>query len=470
MPFAKIVRYPIKLFSMGLFPCALLVGYTINLHFGRAPHDRHPISPSGRLVTFFWGITALLTGLVLMFLFSGTVASFIQERLFNRADDIVYHGLRSSLLHTTAIWIVATLVYQTRYLRKAGWQGCLLAGILVADLLTAGTEVNFYAPRTIFTDVPAIVPIIQQKRGDGRVFRSQSSGQHAGFRQIPDDMSWTYRWTLETLGNSSAAFFRIPIIFHIDFDRMALTHVMQLQKVITAIPWERRLPILSAGGVTLIISPMPLELPGLEFIGGIPNQANVPFYRYWNTRKADRVKLVTQWTQVETEPDALGIMLNSQYDPRKHVVLQRPESTLKLLFAPKQPSQDDLTPIAVNTELTQQFPPFEGSREPCAPAQINIKRASTITAHLSVAAQCDGYLVFSDPYYPGWQVSVDGKMVPILRANYAFSAVFLPAGEHDVTRRYRPVSLLIGAICLAGFCGLLFLVVYAGWLSRLLYR
>ena len=467
MPFANIFRYPIKLFSVGLFPFALLVGYATDLYFGKYPHDRRPIIPSARLVGLFWGISALLIGFTLVFLFSEDVAYFIQKRLFSRADNVAYHGLRTSFLHATAVWIVVTLLYHARRLRKTRWQGWMLAGILVVDLFVGGKRVNSYAPREIFTDIPEIIRVIQQEMGDGRLFRFQSSDQHAGFLQIPDDMSWMYRWTLETLDNSSAAFFQIPVIFHIDFDRMAPAYVMQLKMAIDSLPWERRLPLLSAGGVTLIVSPVPLDLPDLEFLGNVPNRGNLPFYRYRNSRTADRVTFVTQWKEVETDPDALGIMLNSDYDPRKHVVLQHPESTIAMFLVPKQPA-DEIASIAVNIEFTHDLPTFEGSPEPCEAAQIISQEASSTVSHLSVTTQCDGYLVFSEPYYPGWRVSIDRKQIPVLRANYAFSAVFLPAGEHEVTRWYHPDSLIIGAVCSASFCGVLFLIIYTGWLSKLL--
>ena len=58
----------------------------------------------------------------------------------------------------------------------------------------------------------------------------------------------------------------------------------------------------------------------------------------------------------------------------------------------------------------------------------------------------DGYLVFSEIFYPGWRVRVDQEDVPILRANFMFSAVPLKSGAHLVERFYSPRSLRIGFI------------------------
>lgn len=56
-----------------------------------------------------------------------------------------------------------------------------------------------------------------------------------------------------------------------------------------------------------------------------------------------------------------------------------------------------------------------------------------------------GALVLADAWYPGWQVTIDGRPAPLLRANYLFRAVLLPAGQHRVQFEYRPASLRTGA-------------------------
>jgi len=57
-----------------------------------------------------------------------------------------------------------------------------------------------------------------------------------------------------------------------------------------------------------------------------------------------------------------------------------------------------------------------------------------------------GVLVVADTDYPGWEATIDGKEVPILRANVAFRAVEVPAGEHVVEFRFRPASARHGLI------------------------
>ena len=60
-------------------------------------------------------------------------------------------------------------------------------------------------------------------------------------------------------------------------------------------------------------------------------------------------------------------------------------------------------------------------------------------------------LVVSQMHYPGWKATVDGRDVPLLRADYALVAVALAPGVHEVRIEYDPASFRIGAwISLAG--------------------
>jgi len=67
----------------------------------------------------------------------------------------------------------------------------------------------------------------------------------------------------------------------------------------------------------------------------------------------------------------------------------------------------------------------------------------------SVILDRDGYVVLSDTYYPGWRTFVDGRPQPILRADYNFRAVAVPAGTHAILFEYTPPSVTLGLIITA---------------------
>jgi len=82
---------------------------------------------------------------------------------------------------------------------------------------------------------------------------------------------------------------------------------------------------------------------------------------------------------------------------------------------------------------------------------------------LSVQTADDAYLVLSDGYYPGWHATVDGVAADVLRADYVFRAVRVPAGEHTVRLWFAPITWTIGVVIsalawgLIAACGVLWL-------------
>ena len=66
--------------------------------------------------------------------------------------------------------------------------------------------------------------------------------------------------------------------------------------------------------------------------------------------------------------------------------------------------------------------------------------------HYKYSAASDRLAVFSEIYYPnGWQATVDGEPVDLLRADWTLRAALLPAGEHEVVMTFRPESYRTGA-------------------------
>ena len=68
--------------------------------------------------------------------------------------------------------------------------------------------------------------------------------------------------------------------------------------------------------------------------------------------------------------------------------------------------------------------------------------------HVVVEVDCDspGYLVLSDPWYPGWSCALDEYPTRLYRANYAFRAAAVPAGKHTVRFDFDPISYRRGRV------------------------
>jgi hypothetical protein len=105
-------------------------------------------------------------------------------------------------------------------------------------------------------------------------------------------------------------------------------------------------------------------------------------------------------------------------------------------------------PEAVGSRVVLVVPPGEPAPEPAAkPATKPEVTLLTYAPRLSswrVRTAADGFLVTTDAFYPGWTVALDDRPARLFRANGAFRAVHLPAGEHVVTYRYAPWSMRLG--------------------------
>ncbi len=108
-------------------------------------------------------------------------------------------------------------------------------------------------------------------------------------------------------------------------------------------------------------------------------------------------------------------------------------------------------------------PTFQPSNPPPS-SSLSILQYDLHTITIAVETDQPGYLVLPDAYYPGWQATIDGQPEPIRRANYAFRAVYVPAGQHTVQFVFDPVIWKVG-LAISGLT-LLGLVVWAGWRRR----
>ncbi len=73
-------------------------------------------------------------------------------------------------------------------------------------------------------------------------------------------------------------------------------------------------------------------------------------------------------------------------------------------------------------------------------------RADIVSWHadrvqVAIESPTAAVLTLNAPWYPGWQVEVDGERKPLLRANVLFRGVEVAAGRSLVTFTYRPFSL-----------------------------
>ena len=91
---------------------------------------------------------------------------------------------------------------------------------------------------------------------------------------------------------------------------------------------------------------------------------------------------------------------------------------------------------------------------------MHVKRWTWNSVIVEIDADERAVLVLAEAYYPGWEAHIDGAQpADIFPVYHVFRGVSVPAGQHTVEFRYRPLSFRIGATL--SVTALLALLVYA---------
>ncbi len=147
---------------------------------------------------------------------------------------------------------------------------------------------------------------------------------------------------------------------------------------------------------------------------------------YRNTAALPRAWLVGSYEVLSDDKAIIERLKSPSFDPRTTVVLeQAPEG-------------------------------FASQGQPQGRVEVDSYRPNEVK--LKVESDRSALLVMSDNWYPAWRAEVDGTPTPVLRADYTFRAVPVPAGTHLVEFRYRSgvfntglaVSLATALLSLAG--------------------
>ncbi|MFH1630250.1 MAG: YfhO family protein [Pseudomonadota bacterium] len=79
-------------------------------------------------------------------------------------------------------------------------------------------------------------------------------------------------------------------------------------------------------------------------------------------------------------------------------------------------------------------------------ASCSVLKYASESISLKTSANQAGYLVLSEIFYPGWQATVDGKRVRVLRGNYLFRVIPLDKGEHEVHLYFVSWPFRVGGV------------------------
>jgi hypothetical protein len=112
-------------------------------------------------------------------------------------------------------------------------------------------------------------------------------------------------------------------------------------------------------------------------------------------------------------------------------------------------AQPDWDPLQAAVAVSGEVDPrrdFAASGDP-GQARIGVDEPERVVVETNASGPRT--LVLTDSYYPGWNVTVDGRDASILPVDLLFRGVVLPPGQHQVVFSYQPASWRIGLVLCA---------------------
>jgi Bacterial membrane protein YfhO len=107
----------------------------------------------------------------------------------------------------------------------------------------------------------------------------------------------------------------------------------------------------------------------------------------------------------------------------------------------------------------RELAPYLRGQPPGRDETVKVAYPDPQRVELEARLDAPGIVVLCDAYYPGWELTIDGRPAPIYRINLAMRGAAVDAGLHRLVYSYRPRSFRVGL--LVSIAGLAALVLFA---------
>ena len=273
-----------------------------------------------------------------------------------------------------------------------------------SDLLVAGWGVNPVTAPEVYQADPSDVRYLKASVGDGRLYMPPETEDQLKYKEFFRFESFLPEKGEKDWFNLQAV--QLPNLNLLDnifsannFDPLLVGRYQLWMKVLDEVDPEIKSRLLNLMSVEVVEREDESHTLGVRFdlIDSFP-----------------RVRWVRCGRSVSGGPQALEQVLQTDWNPVNEVFLETPG-------------------------LSQ--------NNGCSEKHNSLTRVlSENSNQLVVQVQSDapGYLVISDVWYPGWVALIDQGKTPVLRANFLFRAVEIPAGEHIVNLVYKPIAFYTG--------------------------
>jgi hypothetical protein len=308
---------------------------------------------------------------------------------YDRLADMLVRQSASRVAFLAAAGVAIHLALRPGSGRR--WRAWLVPAVLVADLFAYGRNYNPAIPPRLDYPPHAALEFVKAQPGLFRIVALDAAfppntnlvyglQDARGYSVLEID---SYLRFLDATGEYPQPFLHFRTMYFSNFE-------------------SRLVDLLN---VRFVLSDRPLQHPklALRFERGLRV--------YENLAVLPRAFLVYRTRAVDGRAAAERALRDPAFDPAGEVILEGPA-------------------------------PVTGDPDPAAAVRIAEYGPNRVVAEVSTAAPA--VLVLSDSWFPGWEATLDGAPVPLLRADLAFRGVAVPAGRHRVVFRYFPGSVRLG--------------------------
>lgn len=439
-PPLTVVRYPVKLLVLVTMLLAILAGWGFDaLRSTESPWKTQGARLMTPLKVFLGGILSLLA---MAWLIPNVIMSpthWMLSRLGESPFD----------LHQMPDFLITMLRYQL-----PGLAGFCLGGLVLAygmqqgkswarpgvyafallaigQLVAANSAANPTVPKTFFTYQPPVLTKFTDPPGTYRVASFWPVVQLPDTKKVQSYINFDSVPEAAVLGPMGQGAFQ---------GRTQLATGSMLNQVEGSInlDLERSLPpylydieifqdrqakdplhvdcLLGRTNVKYIIRPSAADSAATRDIGSIFNGSSIPSRLYEDLCFVPRTYVAANSLFSTSSAETLDHLASPDFDAKNTVILAAP--------AGSSANVSGNTPAG---EVTVTH------REP---------NSVTLTAQLTRP----GYVVLLDRYDPNWRATLDGRDVPVLRANQIFRAIYAETGSHEIQFKYHQKGLKAGLI------------------------
>jgi hypothetical protein len=332
------------------------------------------------------------------------------------------------------------------------WRG-LIIGFIAADLAFFAAPLTPTIEPAIYHTLTNADRFLLARTDDARLFATREYDYNMKFNHYlgfsgwgPSDVAYwlTFRESLVPNFNVYSGTASVN-----NDEPLVVGRWRTLMDAVQDADWSTRRRLLRMMNVGNVLTQSPM--PGLSLVEDAVEVYSLP-------NPLPRAWVVSQAQDIDNPTLLLSELMMPTFDPTTEVLLES---------APYVPGKLGKWDLETGAQSADQPFSITVPQPELSNSAISLREAwNSRTINLIVPQP--GYLVLAYTYYPGWHATVDGHPTEILRANYAFMALRLEPGEHQVVLHYRPLSLALGTL-ISGLAVLLIISIIM-LLPRLLAR